>query len=295
MTDDVQLLTFHEALSDAERHAQPHLLLGNGFSIACRADCFTYAALLQEADFAQARGDVRQVFELLATTDFERVISMLRSAAALIQQYGPAQTALRDDLLHDAEVIREALAQTLAAKHPNVPFDIDDAEYVAVRTFLSRFKKIYSLNYDMLLYWAVMQEHGPPVQTNDGFTNADDSVAPYVVWEPYRDFGSQNLFFLHGGLHLYDAEEEAEIQKITWSRTGVPLVDQIREALATGRYPLIVTEGTAIEKEAKVLHNAYLNHALRSFARIQEVRSSSMGTLSPPTTSTCFAGSKRGH
>jgi hypothetical protein len=114
----------------------------------------------------------------------------------------------------------------------------------------------------------VMQDLEPPVPTNDGFTDSGDPSATYVVWEPYLDFGSQRLFFLHGGLHLYDTGHE--ISKITWARTQIPLVSQIRDALGTGRYPLIVTEGQSQEKEAKILHNAYLNHAIRSFAKIQK-------------------------
>lgn len=264
----VDLLTFDEALSDSTEVAnEPHLLLGNGFSISCRPSAFNYGALLDEATFEAAHSDVRAVFELLGTTDFERVIELLRLAGALIDRYGP-ESDLADRLRHDAEVVREALADTLAARHPNLPFDINDDEYSCARCFLSRFRKIYTLNYDMLLYWAVMQDLEPAVPTNDGFTAAEDPDADYVVWEPYLDFGEQRLFFLHGGLHLYDAG--AEISKITWSRTGIPLVDQIRGALAAGRYPLIVTEGNSQEKEAKILHNAYLNHAIRSFAKIQK-------------------------
>jgi len=73
--------------------------------------------------------------------------------------------------------------------------------------------------------------------------------------------------YLHGALHLFDAG--TELRKITWGRTGVPLVDQIREALAENIYPLVVTEGSSAEKFEKILHSAYLNHALRSFSSIQ--------------------------
>ena len=73
--------------------------------------------------------------------------------------------------------------------------DITTAEYTAARTFLHQFRKIYTLNYDMLLYWAVMEEIEPDVPTNDGFTNGDEPDADYVVWEPYFDFGEQRLFF----------------------------------------------------------------------------------------------------
>lgn len=263
------LMSFDEALAESREIAnEPHLLLGNGFSIACRPDRFNYGALLHEATFDAAEGDVRAVFEMIGTTDFERVIELLRVAAALVKRYG-GESAISNSLLHDAEVVKEALAQTLAARHPDLPFDIDDDEYAAVRRFLSVFRRVYTVNYDMLLYWAVMQETDPPVPTNDGFTNPDDPDADYVVWEPYMDFGAQRLYFLHGGLHLYDTG--SEISKITWSRTGIPLVDQIRQSLAIGRYPLIVTEGTSRDKEGKILHNAYLNHAIRSFARIEKV------------------------
>lgn len=265
MTQD--LMTFDEALADSREIAnEPHVLLGNGFSISCRPDAFNYAALLDEATFVDAQGNMPEVFRLLGTTDFEKVIELLRLAGALADRYGP-ETGIGDRLRHDAGVVREALAQTLSARHPNLPFDISAQEYTAARQFLSNFRKIYSLNYDMLLYWAVMQDLDPPVPTDDGFRSAD-ADADYVVWEPYLDFGSQRLLFLHGALHLYDSG--SEISKITWSRTGIPLVDQIRDALATARYPLIVTEGTSVEKEAKILHNAYLNHAIRSFAKIQK-------------------------
>lgn len=264
----IDLLTFDDALSDSQEIAdQPHLLLGNGFSISCRPAAFNYGTLLDEATFNGAHGDIRAVFELLGTADFERVIELLRLAGALADSYGPGSD-LGDKLRHDAATVREALAVTLAARHPDLPYDIALSEYNAVRTFLQSFRKIYTLNYDMLLYWAVMQDLEPDVPTNDGFTNGNDPEADYVVWEPYLDYREQRLFFLHGGLHLYDTGHE--ISKITWSRTGTPLVDQIRDALATGRYPLIVTEGNSQEKEAKILHNAYLNHAIRSFAKIQK-------------------------
>jgi hypothetical protein len=266
MANGVTVLTFEEALADARDHAErPNVLLGNGFSIACRADRFTYAALLDEASFDGAQGDVRGVFELLGTVDFENVIASLQSAAALIERYGSDDPELVTRLRTDVEVIRDALATTLAAKHPDLPYDIEDAEYDAARLFLSNFDRIYTLNYDMLLYWAVMHEGEHETPKNDGFTDPDDPEADYVVWEPYLDFEAQRLFFLHGGLHLYDTG--SEISKITWSRTGIPLVDQIRQALSEGRYPLIVTEGSSSEKEGKILHNAYLMHALRSLSR----------------------------
>jgi hypothetical protein len=162
--------------------------------------------------------------------------------------------------------VREALAQVLAARHPNLPFDISDEEYAAATAFLSHFTRIYSLNYDMLLYWTSMKGLKPAMVRNDGFGNPDSDAAPYVTWQPYIRYDSQRVFYLHGGLHLYD--NGTELAKITWSRTQVPLVDQIRAALAEQRFPLVVTEGNTEEKITKILHSAYLNHAIRSFSMI---------------------------
>jgi len=263
----VNVLTFDEALHDADaRGGFKHVLLGNGFSIACRPDRFTYGALLDEATFDEASTDLRTIFDLVGTTDFERIIELLQLAATLGETYG-ADPAFCDQLRHDAEVVREALARVLASRHPDYPWEIDDAEYEHARQFLGHFERIYTLNYDMLLYWTVMQECGVSVARNDGFGESDDPDADYVTWYPYDTFASQRVFYLHGSLHLYD--NGPELSKITWSRTGIPLVTQIREALAERRYPLIVTEGTSDDKVAKILHSAYLNHAIRSFKSLK--------------------------
>lgn len=262
----MDILSFEEAIAQAdEQGGKKHVLLGNGFSIACRPDRFTYGALLDEATFDDASTDLHSVFELLGTTDFERIIELLRLAATLGERYG-ADSDLCDRLRADAAVVRAALATVLASRHPDYPWDVEDAEYEAAREFLSHFERIYTINYDMLLYWTVMQDMEPAVPRNDGFGTPEDPEAPYVAWDPYTVFKTQRVFYLHGSLHLYDSGPE--LTKITWSRTGIPLVDQIREALEEGRFPLIVTEGTSEDKVDKILHSAYLNHAIRSFGSI---------------------------
>lgn len=263
----LELLDFPGALERS--HDYPglrHVLLGNGFSIACRPECFRYGALLDKATFDGASMEIQRVFDLIGTSDFERIIKLLQLSAALCDLYESSDHDLTSRLRADAEVVRESLAQVLAARHPELPFDITDEEYGAATAFLSHFTRIYSLNYDMLLYWTIMKGFEPPVARNDGFGDPDDDDAPYVVWQPYVRYREQRVFYLHGGLYLYD--KGTELTKITWSRTQVPLVDQIRDALGDGRFPLIVTEGQSAEKVTKILHNAYLNHAIRSFAMI---------------------------
>jgi hypothetical protein len=107
-----------------------------------------------------------------------------------------------------------------------------------------------------------MQEIEPDLRHDDGFReDPDDPDAPWVAWNDYNQYG-QNVYFLHGGLHLY--ADGATLKKLTFKRTGVALVEQIRAQLDEGAFPLIVTEGTSEEKHASILHHAYLAKCLRS-------------------------------
>jgi hypothetical protein len=69
------IISFEEALAKSE--GKKHLLLGNGFSRACRDDIFAYSALFQRADFSALSPTARNAFDSLGTTDFEIVMKAL--------------------------------------------------------------------------------------------------------------------------------------------------------------------------------------------------------------------------
>ncbi|HNO80333.1 MAG TPA: DUF4917 family protein [Phycisphaerae bacterium] len=259
-----KLLTFDNALGQADK--QPHVLLGNGFSIACRADIFQYGQLFDRADFKDLEVTARAAFAALQTTDFEIVMRALRQAAKLAAVYAKKQPGLGKRLRRDADGLREVLASTIASSHPNRPADIQPEQYTACRTFLSRFRSIYTVNYDLLLYWALMQsELEPQISGDDGFRQPEDGPEQYVTWEVDRT-DTQSVHYLHGALHVFDAG--SEVQKYTWCNTGMALIDQIRAALASDKYPLFVAEGSAEEKLDRIQHSGFLNRSYRSFAKI---------------------------
>ena len=73
----------------------------------------------------------------------------------------------------DAEGLREVLVQAIAQNHPEFPAAIADDQYRGCRVFLANFANIYTLNYDLLLYWALMHDELPPaVPCDDGFPYA---------------------------------------------------------------------------------------------------------------------------
>ncbi len=259
------MLTFDEALSASEEvGGKRHLLLGNGFSIACRED-FSYGRLFDEADFSSLEVEAEPLFGIFGTADFERVIEALRISASVLELYEGEPDAM-DQIRTDADALKEALAEVLARKHPDNVAAIEAEEYATARRFLLNFDgNIYTVNYDLLLYWTLMQDGEPQIRSGDGFhSDPEEADAEWVVWDGFEDY-RQRVFFLHGGLHLYDAG--SQLRKITWSRTGIPLVDQIREALDQGVYPDVVTEGTCEEKLARIEHSPYLHRGLKSLNR----------------------------
>ena len=261
------ILTFQQALTESQQFSRRHVLLGNGFSIACRPDIFLYGKLYEQANFSKLSPTAKKAFEALETQDFERVIKALRDTKLILEAYGCAQQSFLNTLQSDADGLRELLVETIAHSHPAWPGEITEAEYAACRAFVSNFNTVYTFNYDLLLYWAQMHtEEGVGPSSDDGFRKSDiDYDAAYVVWEPSQSH-EQNTWFLHGALHVFDTG--TEIQKYTWANTGVRLIDQIRNALSKGFFPLFVSEGTSAEKLERIRHSDYLAKAYRSFSEI---------------------------
>lgn len=256
------ILTFEQAMHAINSAKKKHLLLGNGFSISLKPDIFSYGSLYENADFSAAP-HVPALFEALGTKDFEIVIHYLQNAAKVVEVYRPKLRRLAAALRKDAEAIKDALVAAVARRHPDRPYDVTPAQYAACRALLSQFDHIFTLNYDVLLYWALMQTEVDELQLrpDDGFRHPeDDPSLPYVSWQQSQ---SATVHYLHGALHLFDRGDE--ITKYTWSKTDKAIVDQIREALDADRFPLFVSEGSSASKRKRILHNAYLHKALRSF------------------------------
>ncbi len=265
------VLTFAEAIHASAGYSKRHLLLGNGFSIACRPDIFRYDKLFEQADFSAPGDSAKSAFSVLRTTDFERVIKALRDSANIAPLYGATRAQI-DAMRHDADALKELLVQTIAQSHPALPGEITDEEYAACQHFLANFNTTYTFNYDLLLYWTHMhRENRADVQSDDGFRTSQSDIesgipSDYVVWEPSQSH-DQNMWFLHGALHVFDSG--TEIQKYTWNRTGIRLIEQIREALNRDFFPLFVAEGSSAEKIERIRHSDYLAKAYRSFQEIQ--------------------------
>jgi hypothetical protein len=290
------MIPFDQALGATE-DCKRYLLLGNGFSISLFPKCFSYASLFREAKdqgLFVATPELQEAFDLLTTTDFEFVMKSLKAAGLLgaLYEYDGGKMAAHADLL------KEVLVQAIAGRHPARPSEVTEGQFSASRAFLRHFigldrekkyrGRVFSLNYDLLLYWTVlhdeidwdgqnvMERHNPDLHHDDGFRAPEDNWdAEYVAWEQFSASHEQSITFLHGALHLY--ERGPELAKLCWERAGnKPLMDQIRAALDEDKYPLFVSEGTTDFKLARINRSAYLSKALRSFATCCTTKSAAL-------------------
>lgn len=257
------ILNWADALAARTDNGKRSVLLGNGFSVACRQKIFRYDAIFDRFTAALDEVDAERmarVFDAFATRDFEEVLRALKSVEAVAPYYGVSAPTL-GSVRQDQELIRRALVDALASSHPAGPHEITTSEFQGCAAFLQHFREIYTLNYDLLLYWTVLNQRLDGV-FRDGFGEPETENADYVEWALGQEIKA-NVHYLHGALHLFAAG--SRVRKVSWCRTGKTLKEQIAEQLKHDRFPLFVAEGTAEGKMTAISRNAYLSRSYRSF------------------------------
>lgn len=238
-----------------------HLLLGNGFSIAC--DPIYAYPNLYEAARPTFNERIQRAFEHLGTNNFEGVMRLLHDAGWLVREYGAL--AASDDMQADLTIVKNALVEAVANNHLQRPSEVGDDKLARCVTFLLPYQNVFTVCYDLLLYWVAM--HGLDLlKERDGFRDSlDDEDADYCVFREHIA-AERGILFIHGALHLYASERE--VRKHTWTKSGVPLIDGITNAFAQGQLPLFVAEGDPDKKREQILHNGYLDYCFGKFSRV---------------------------
>ena len=282
------LLTYNEVL-ETIKEQRKYLLLGNGFSMAYNPKRFSFTSLLDNAverELITKTSPIYKVFKQFDTKDFEEVVKLLETSTKVLKTYGVLSKADEKKILDDSKSLKKYLVDVITNNHPDKITEISDDEFFNSSSFIKNFEKVYTLNYDLLLYWSCIklqsfiqeeQIKDSILDISDGFYDPHEQTTNYVVFG--NDGASQNIYFLHGGLHIFD--KKSEIIKNTFSRTDKSLKEQTLENLNKDIYPIFVSEGTSEQKKAKIIHNAYLNHCYKSLSSIGTKNSSLVifGTL----------------
>jgi len=233
-----------------------NLLLGNGMSINLSPD-FAYETLREEADVARdLERPEREIFELFRTTNFEVVLAKLQDTIALAAVVGERARPYLERFLR----VQEALGSTVREVHPKW-VDIPEETLESLRTTFEGYRRIFTTNYDLLLYWAVVSNNE---QFRDCFwANGRNEFDPARC-----KIGPDHTatYYLHGALHLV-AEGSGTTRKLT--REKGQLLDQFGKPDEDDpeARPLLVAEGSSFSKLQAIEGNPYLSHVYSTFKK----------------------------
>jgi hypothetical protein len=240
------------------------LFLGNGAS-ANVSQNFSYDYLFNQADLSV---NAKKIFTEFKTTNFELALELLGDAQRVCTALGTPRSSSR---LMAAEYanIREALFEALNRTH--VGWDeIPESTRHHVADVLLGYRKVFTTNYDLLVYWSLLSR-GHFAAFTDFFVRDDpsDPIIFDVTAQPSaaRFRNKTQLYHLHGGLHLWRDSRTGATGK--WDGIeGTDLVEiEGRFRTQPDRQPLLVSEGTATDKLRAIRSSDYLSFTLSQLSR----------------------------
>ncbi len=230
----LSMLTFDQVCQET-RGTSVSLLLGNGFSIGFDS-IFNYNNL-KYVVFTKAFEDI-DVEELM--------FSVFNSP---------------DDVV---EHVKKGLINGILAVHPNM----GSGKFQRCVAFLMNFGKVYTLNYDLILYWAINSDQQLRDRFRDGF--GIERQQRFPEW-PNSD--TTTTFYLHGSLILHctnpergghacpRSSRECHIEKYKHPKGLIAhstWIELFRLRTNAGKYPHFVSEGDAKRKLDRIQRCTYL-------------------------------------
>lgn len=256
------LLRFDDALRQAQSNkgwqGGIHLLVGNGFSIGAH-EGFRYDSLYSESKDDLSANSIA-IFENYGTTNFEQVLQKLHEADWIADAYGLYNADGSHIIKDDHNAIKSALISAVESIHPTQA-NLEEYALENAVTFLRKFKSVFSICYDLLLYWAMNIYAPDEYYFQDGFDGMGESIFTGRIRQ-----NKVFVYFLHGALHLI--REKGIVRKLVRTEESL-ILEQVREYISKGTYPLIVTEGNPGEKRVGIEASSYLSWAFRRFQNVR--------------------------
>jgi len=232
------------------------ILIGNGASLTIW-ELFRYKSLYEQSKstvIAHALLPEEQaIFDSLITTNFEQVLASLSTAETVCKILNLDTTKIHSSY----ERIKLALGEAVHATHISWK-EMPEVTLKKICAALRQYEFVYSTNYDLILYWAIMAEKA--VGFKDYFWKLQFNLANTEVW---KSNNPTKILYLHGALHLYRFPSGE-----TFKETAEPLMNLLDIFAAPHTpeaVPLIVTEGTSKDKMASISHSDYLTFAYSRF------------------------------
>lgn len=153
--------------------------------------------------------------------------------------------------------VRDGLFGAVGAVHVpwrQIPRDVFDQ----VATYIDSVRSVYTLNYDLILYWA---RNAAQVCAGDFFWGDGGTfdITDVQLWG--RRTGVYNL---HGGLHLWRDTHTGATGKLVGDSGNLLEVLTTIYSSTGSRQPLFVSEGSAEDKIRTIRQSDYLSFAYRA-------------------------------
>lgn len=221
------------------------LLLGNGFSISYDPN-FDYGKLKDKV-FEKAFADM----------DVEEIMLKVTSQSQYL-----------------VECLKKGFIKAIHTVHPEWATDEKKKSCAA---FLKHFSRVYTLNYDLLLYWAINSDDELKKTLLDGF-----GIQTKDRRSNWPNAGKTATFYLHGALLLncFKPPEdvavcprqpaECYIAKYIRPKSSpnhiniFSLIDILKNLSESGKYPHFVSEGHHNQKYLRIQNCTYLKGCYES-------------------------------
>ena len=180
------------------------LIVGNGLSINVWGE-FAYPRLFERANFDRV---TRRLFSDFETQNFETVLEALWHTEKTLSALGRRT----DRVTQLYRAVQSALFQAVRQVH--VPWKrVNRQRLQHISDALRAYRLVYTLNYDLLTYWAAMQR-GASLAIRDFFWSDDNT---FDISDAGLGDDLTGLLYLHGGLHLWQDSESGQTGKWTTS------------------------------------------------------------------------------
>lgn len=245
---------------DISKDFSDSILLGNGASISIDKS-FTYDSLKKYAtDSGLLNNSVTTLFDFFKTSDFELILRLVWHATKVNEALGITDTETENAYEH----VRDCLINTVQRIHPEHS-EIKN-QFLAIINFLGSFETVFSLNYDLTLYWVMMC--AKDLDNNHMFKDCMINGEFKSDWQGLRKsvnhrFKKTSLvFYPHGSLVLARNINEEEVKLV--SHEDDDLLESILKHWRSSKYiPLFVSEGTSDQKLTAIKNSHYLSIVYR--------------------------------
>lgn len=203
------------------------LIVGNGASISI-SNNFSYTNLFTKA--SEDRTFPTTIFNNLNTKNFESVIYQLDIAQMINKAISTSsqQIAEHNQVIANTSIkIRESLIQTIRSIHPELTylnfFTLSNDNLIKLFKFLTKFKYIINLNYDLLVYYILLHNTDEFIDFFLPDRNRNNKLTFHESISGYQD--TTRVYYPHGNI-LLGVNSNGEEEKIR-QQQGISLLSTI--------------------------------------------------------------------